>query len=292
MVTGYGVSSLKINLGLIGNAISKSRAPSLHKFLGKLHGIDVSYTLFDPITSDSASFARQLAELIDQGIDGCNVTFPFKQIALELIDKPDTACVLVGSTNTIRLGSETSSTNTDYSGFIRALRTKLEGEQVGATLIMGAGGVGRAVAFGVASMSSSTIHIFDPSMQRAKQLVNALCAAGFSAQVVDSSNLAEISQHVDGILNCSPIGHYQTPGLPIEASLIGPQKWAFDAVYTPLQTEFIQECRRSEISIISGFELFFYQGLDSFEFWTGIEADEHRVRQAFLLESGIDPTEI
>jgi shikimate dehydrogenase len=59
-------------------------------------------------------------------------------------------------------------------------------------------------------------------------------------------------------------------------------------VYTPLDTEFLKTCRQANLRIVSGFELFFYQGLDSFEFWTEQKADEKDVREAFIRESGID----
>jgi len=61
-------------------------------------------------------------------------------------------------------------------------------------------------------------------------------------------------------------------------------------VYTPLDTEFLQSCRQANLRTISGFELFFYQGLDSFEFWTEQKADEQAVREAFIRKSGIDVT--
>jgi len=110
------------------------------------------------------------------------------------------------------------------------------------------------------------------------------------AEVVQQSELATVSQTVEGILNCSPVGNYQSPGMPINAKYIGHQKWAFDAVYTPLETEFLKTCREANLRIVSGFELFFYQGLDSFEFWTEQKADEKDVREAFILESKIDAT--
>ena len=78
--------------------------------------------------------------------------------------------------------------------------------------------------------------------------------------------------------------------MPINLDCIGNQKWAFDAVYTNLDTEFIRTCRQADLQIVSGFELFFYQGLDSFEFWTATKVDEHDVKRCVFKESGIDPS--
>jgi shikimate dehydrogenase len=280
--------SLNLKLGLIGNAIAKSRAPSLHLFLGNLHGFKLTYDLFDPISNQNDRFIAQLKELQDQGYSGCNITYPFKQMAIESVQNCEASAQLVGATNTIKFSIETHAINTDYSGFVRAITSKLDKHEIGSTLILGAGGVGRAVAFGLASFSAGTCRIFDPSVDKALELVDALRKHGFDAEIVWPSELEKVSQTVKGILNCSTVGHYHSPGMPINPACIGHQKWAFDAVYTPLDTEFLKTCRQANLRIVSGFELFFYQGLDSFEFWTEQKADEKDVREAFIRESGID----
>ena len=122
--------------------------------------------------------------------------------------------------------------------------------------------MGRAVAYGLGSFSEGLVNIYDPSAERAMALANELQQKGFNAVAIHYSELAHVSQSVEGILNCSPIGHYQSPGMPIDASYIGNQKWAFDAVYTPLDTSFLRTCRQA-IRVVNGFELFFYQGLES-----------------------------
>lgn len=73
---------------------------------------------------------------------------------------------------------------------------------------------------------------------------------------------------------------WQHPGTPIPTSLIGSQRWAFDVIYTPLETEFLAAARAQELEILSGYELFFYQGVDAFEIFTGRQVDEARLRAA------------
>ena len=281
---------LNLKLGLIGNAIAKSRAPSLHLFLGNLHGFKLTYDLFDPVSNQNERFVAQLQKLQDEDYHGCNITYPFKQIAIRSVQNLEASAQLVGATNTLKFSTETYAINTDYSGFMRAISSKLDKHEIGSALILGAGGVGRAVAFGLASFSAGTCYIFDPSADKALELVDALRKHDLDAEVVLQSELEAVSRAVEGILNCSPVGHYQSPGLPINANYIGSQKWAFDAVYTPLETEFLKTCRKTNLRIVSGFELFFYQGLDSFEFWTEQKANDKDVREAFIRESGIDAT--
>lgn len=133
---------LNLKLGLIGNAIAKSKAPALHIFLGELPGLDVTYDLFDPLSNTEDGFIIQISDLRDRGYSGCNVTYPFKQIAMQSVEHCEPSAKLVSATNTIKFGSETRAINTDHSGFIRALTSKLAAAEIGSTLILGAGGVG------------------------------------------------------------------------------------------------------------------------------------------------------
>ncbi|MEK9606217.1 MAG: shikimate dehydrogenase, partial [Gammaproteobacteria bacterium] len=206
---------MRIRLGLIGNAIAKSRAPALHRFLGKLHGFELTYELFDPMSNQNDRFIAQLQTLRDEDYHGCNITYPFKQIAMHSVQHSEASARLVGATNTLKFSSGTYAINTDYSGFVRAISSKLDKHEIGSALILGAGGVGRAVAFGLASFSAGTCYIFDPSADKALELVDALRKHDLDAEVVQQSELEAVSRAVEGILNCSPVGHYQSPGVPI-----------------------------------------------------------------------------
>jgi shikimate dehydrogenase len=59
------------------------------------------------------------------------------------------------------------------------------------------------------------------------------------------------------------------PGSAIPANLLGGQSWAFDAVYTPIETEFLRAARAAGLDTLSGYELFFQQGIKAFELFTG-----------------------
>jgi len=64
---------------------------------------------------------------------------------------------------------------------------------------------------------------------------------------------------------------HKYPGSAFNAELIDSQRWAFDAVYTPLETEFMSACRESDLQCISGFYLWLFQGLEAFKIFTGKE---------------------
>ncbi|MBJ7549591.1 shikimate dehydrogenase family protein [Marinomonas ostreistagni] len=262
-------------IGLIGQSISASRSPSLHNMLGELKQLPVNYELQELDSSAVEAFTERLSLIREKGFIGTNVTFPFKQIAVDSADEVDESVKKVGATNTLLLkDAKVCAFNTDYTGFIRGYRTRLADQPAGKVLMIGAGGVGRAVAFGLFEVGASELFISDLNVAGAEALAQSLNDAGYKATVISADEMADVAKNVDGLVNCTPVGHYKTPGNPLAASAFGAQKWAFDAVYTPLDTEFLKAASAAGLTIVSGFDLFFYQALDAFEIFTGVQVDD------------------
>ena len=81
-------------------------------------------------------------------------------------------------------------------------------------------------------------------------------------------------------MNATPVGMHLHPGTPIPDDLIGSQAWAFDAIYTPAWTRFLLRARAAGLEVLEGYELFFHQGVDAFEIFTGARVDEAALRKA------------
>lgn len=276
---------MKTKLGLIGNSISQSRAPFLHRMLGDIYGVDVTYNLNDPGENSREAFEGMLQRLKAEGYTGCNVTFPFKALAVEYVDEPDQAVEEVGATNTLYLADgKVRATNTDYTGFIRGYKARRSDASAGEVLMLGAGGVGRAVAFGLFHCGASKLRIFDLNPEGAKALADAVNAKGYNAEVISADEVAAAAKQADGLVNCTPVGHYATPGIPLDPSLFGGQQWAFDAVYVPLDTEFLKAAHAAGLDLVSGFDLFFYQGIDAFQTFANIEAGAAQALGRFVEE--------
>lgn len=279
---------MSIQLGLIGQKISQSKSPALQNLLGQIYNLDVDYQLVVPGSADEADFAKSLELIRQRGYVGTNVTYPYKQIALAYADSVDTAAERVGATNTLRFeAGEILATNTDYSGFIGAYKRRRGDQSAGDVLLIGAGGVGRAVAFALQEVGLETLKIFDLNIAGAKSLAGALKGYGIDAEVISADQLEVTSQQVDGLINCTPIGHRDSPGNPLKPSCFGNQSWAFDAVYVPLDTEFLQCAHSAGLEIISGFDLFLYQAVDAFTFFTGQAVDVAEARMRLLAVENI-----
>jgi shikimate dehydrogenase len=76
------------------------------------------------------------------------------------------------------------------------------------------------------------------------------------------------------------------PGNPMPDWAIGPAKWAFDAVYTPKDTAFLKAAEAQCLKTLSGWELFFHQGLDAWAIFSGQQADATRLRAELLASEG------
>ncbi|WP_049802360.1 shikimate dehydrogenase family protein [Mesorhizobium opportunistum] len=260
----------RIRLGLIGDNIKRSRSPDLHRLAGRLCGLDVSYDLFVP-RDMGKSFDAAFEACRDSGVHGVNVTYPYKEIAVAKAVVGDDATRRIGAINTVVFeAAGPLGHNTDHSGFIAAYRDLFGAMQPGKVALIGAGGVGKAVAFGLAALGAETLTIVDVDKAKAGALARSIAAVhGDAIATMISDDVRATVPGADGIVNCTPLGMIGQPGSAVPADLLGPQRWAFEAVYTPVDTLFKKTAEAAGLKVLSGYELFFHQGVDAFRIFTG-----------------------
>lgn len=272
-----------LKLGLIGKGISRSQSARLHVLLGRMCGMDVTYNYLDSDQIADFDLVRQLTKVAEAGYAGVNVTHPYKTSVRKLITPRMRLPEALGSVNTVVFCKDGwRGDNTDYIGFMRGYRRKFGDGMPGVVLQMGAGGVGLAVAFGLLGLGATNILIHDNDVTRGTELVSTLLAAHADARFISADELPDAIRSADGLINCTPVGMNQYPGCPFDARLFGGQKWAFDAVYTPVQTAFLQSAAKSGVEVMTGFELFFFQGIEAFEVFSGVEIDADAARQEYF----------
>jgi shikimate dehydrogenase len=267
-----------IRLGLIGDNILLSLAPRLHREAGRLVGLDVSYDLLIPRQLDK-SFDRIFDDSRADGMRGLNITYPYKQVAVAKVEIEDPLLRRLGAINTVIFeAGRALGYNTDHSGFIAAYRAAFGDAQPGPTAIIGAGGVGSAVAFGLAALGAPELIIIDTDPVKADHLAGLLSQPGLTVSARENSDT--VIRDMEGVVNCTPLGMVGHPGSPVDRKLLGPQRWAFEAIYTPRQTEFSEAAATAGLNVISGYELFVHQGIDAFRLFTGRTVDETALRAA------------
>ncbi|MEA3251793.1 MAG: shikimate dehydrogenase [Pseudomonadota bacterium] len=257
-----------MKLGLIGRAIMNSSSPDLHVRLGKLTGIPASYDLFDANEQPIESLDSQVRKVMAQGYRGVNVTYPYKEAALEVATTMGEGARLVGAANTLIFeNGAVQAENTDFTGFINGYRATLGERRPGRVLLVGTGGVGKAVAFGLGKLGATEIVLLDLDPDKSRRLAEELKRAGFPASTIIAEELETTAARCDGLVNCTPIGHEKSPGCPLPSSAIQGHQWIFDAVYVPAVTEFIAAAKTMGAQVVSGVSLFVFQGVDAFKFF-------------------------
>lgn len=276
------MASSTIRLGLIGDNIAQSQAPRLHRLAGLQNDRAVTYDRLVPHEQGKA-FDPLFNEVANAGYRGVNVTYPYKERASTKVIIQDELVRAMGAVNTVVFDEGgPHGFNTDYSGFIRAYRRIRGAAKPETVLLIGAGGAGKAVAFGLIALGVRQLRIADLDTPKAEALAAALRLASPHLHVDVGSDAGGLSQGVNGIINCTPIGMDGYPGTPLDQRFIAGASWAFDAVYTPLNTLFLRDARKHGLQTISGYELFIGQGLDAWRIFTELPLDEERLRTDLL----------
>lgn len=273
--------SRKLKLGLLGNGISKTQSKKLHELIGELYHIEASYELMDLSQKENVNIKEELSRCENDDFDGVNVTHPYKIEAFKDIKLMDGFPTGLTSINTVVFKDTQIADNTDYLGFMQAYKNQFANSKPGKVLMLGAGGVGLAIAFGLYKLEVEELIIYDMNEELLTSLVTTLKNAGVNARGVEASLIDEM-RACDGLINATPLGMFQYPGCAFPDDGFVNQKWAFDAVYTPVNTQFLQTCKEHDIQTISGFKLFLYQGVEGFKRFSGINIDAKFVEEKFL----------
>lgn len=267
-----------LRLGLIGDNIAASRAPALHERAGRLSGIAVRYDRLIP-REEGMDFDALFAACEGRGYAGLNITYPYKERAAAKVTVEDPAVRRLGAVNTVIFAPEGArGFNTDYSGFIAAYRAARGGAAPGPVCMIGAGGVGRAVAFGLLTLGLEDLRLVEREAAKAEALASALREAAPALSVAVTADAAAGAKGAAGLVNCTPVGMVGYEGTPLPRSAMAGAAWAFDAVYTPVETEFLRDAAAEGLAVISGYELFFHQGVDAFRLFAGREIDQAALR--------------
>lgn len=267
-------------LGLIGDNIANSKSPRLHELAGQILGNPTTYDRLVPKALGldfDAVFEKARAE----GYRGLNITYPYKERVVPKlrIDEPQVA--RLGACNTVVFEADgPRGFNTDWSGFKAAYRGAFGDAAPGTVCMIGAGGVGKAVAFGLVDLGMTELRLVERDLPKAEALADALRAAVPGLTVTCTSNAEEGAAGASGLVNCTPVGMVGYGGTPLPRSAMAGAAWAFDAVYTPMDTQFLQDAAAEGLRILSGYELYFFQGLHAISLFQGRGVEEDVLRQA------------
>jgi 3-dehydroquinate dehydratase/shikimate dehydrogenase len=264
--------------GVIGDPVAHSLSPLIHNTAFRKAGVNAVYVPFRVPRGDLAGFLTKFDSL---PVLGYSVTIPHKEAATQLAQRKDPAVGLTQAANTlVRGGDGFHAYNTDFQAAIASLLAHLppgpDGSpptlQSRAALVLGAGGIARAVAHAL-HREGALVTIANRTPDRARRL----------AEEVGCRHLDWGARHsviADLLVNCTPVGmHPNVDESPIHASFLKPGLTVFDTVYTPETTLLVKEARSRSCHIVTGVDLFVRQAALQFLLFTGKEPPVDRMRK-------------
>ncbi len=268
-------------LGVIGHPISHTLSPLMHNAAIDRLGLDYKYVPFDVAPADLATALAGFAVI---GVVGCSVTIPHKQAIMPLLTSITPLATAVGAVNTIwRTPTGWQGTNTDVAGFIAPLVAM--GRNWGDTtvLILGNGGAARAVVAGCHQLGCSSIQVFGRDAAKLAEFgaswqdIELVTIAGDKPTPINVKThlWADLANFTDRdnllLVNSTPIGmHPHVDASPIDRAIfqhIGANSIAYDLIYTPRPTKFLELATECGLLAIDGTEMLVQQGAIAFELW-------------------------
>jgi shikimate dehydrogenase len=274
-------------IGLIGYPIKHSISPYFQQTALDYYGLDVRYEAWETVPAELPQIVKNLRR--PENI-GANVTVPYKERVVPLLDEIDDLANSIGAVNTVvKKNDKLVGFNTDAYGFIAALDKEGHFDPEGKRVVMlGAGGVARAVGFVLLQKNVASLSITDGIFERASALAEDLVRhidkgssssngsgpdiSAFQWQNLDS---AETLKQCDLIVHCTTIGMKDSPQegqAPLTLEVIPKNVMVYDVVYNPWLTPLLRLAQEAGAKTLGGLSMLVYQGAASFKLWTGKEA--------------------
>lgn len=270
--------------GVIADPIAHSLSPQIHNAALQQQGINAVYVPFRVPPDTLAQFIEDVPQL---GIKGLSVTIPHKEAVAKHVTKVTHAAKGINAVNTLVFrDGEIIGCNTDCEAAMYALEQGLgaAGQQPSPlqnkrVLVLGAGGVSRAILYGL-KMRGARSAVASRTRSRADQL-----ADEFGAKSIDWN--ARHTVPADVIVNGTPIGmHPNVDETPYNKSHLKPSMLVFDTVYNPETTLLVKEARSHGCATVTGVEMFVRQAGLQYNLFTGKEPPLEIMRETLKRITG------
>jgi shikimate dehydrogenase len=275
----------RVLIGLIGANIMGSLSPALFADAFAAAGIDGFYHLIDVDRLPGRRLAQRLDALKAAGFSGANITYPFKQDVMALLDAVDPEAAQTGAINTVAIAPDgrTTGYNFDRRGWRHSFEETFgrDGARGATVVLVGAGGAGRAVAFALLDLGVACLVVHDRDGARATALENDIARHYGASRCRVASDLAADVAAADGVVNATQVGMRGFPGNPVPVAALSATQWCADVVYTPIETEFIRAAAAKGCRVMNGAGMCVHQAVEAFRLFTGIEPDLARLHRSF-----------
>ncbi len=258
-------------LGVIGHPVEHSLSPAMHNAAIANLGLDYIYLPF-PIAPTNLKTALDGFAAI--GVVGFSVTIPHKQAILPLLSEISPIAQAVGAVNTVvRKDNQWLGTNTDVDGFISPLRNYDQNWSQQVAVVLGNGGAARAVVAGLTQLGISQIHVLGRNLEKLQAFQQSWHNSPLSVnlQVHEWQSLPKLISQANLLVNTTPVGMYPRVGeSPVsieDMANLQQGAIAYDLIYTPKPTQFLQQAQQVGAVAIDGLEMLVQQGAIALKMW-------------------------
>jgi Shikimate 5-dehydrogenase len=247
-----------IKLGLVGEKLSHSLSPQIHGELMMQRGIQGTYELLE---FSRETFVRDFSELKHSGYRGVNVTIPYKESVIPLLDSISDQAKYIGAVNTVLFeDGQAKGFNTDYNGFLSMLDHYDISVKGKGAVVLGSGGVAKAVVKGLLDLGVYDLTI----VSRGKQNFH-------GNYTVSYEFFKEADLRSDLLINCTPVGMYpNTDVAPVPKESINTGV-VIDMIYNPQKTLLLKYADELGIKGINGSYMLKEQAVKAQDIWAGCE---------------------
>ncbi|NUN65999.1 shikimate dehydrogenase [Pseudanabaena biceps] len=273
-------------LGVMGFPVSHSLSPVMHNAAIAAMGLDYVYV---PLPIPVESLATAIAGLkAVQSIQGFNLTIPHKVEVIPLLDEILPIAKSVGAVNTVkRIGDRWVGTNTDVAGFLEPLKQLKYDWSSMPALILGSGGAAKAVVAACLELGCPMIHVVGRDPKKMKKFHGTMTSQlhDYNLRVHPWASIPHLLEVAGLVINATPIGMANDPHTPIselEMALLPQNAIAYDLIYTPRPTKFLQIAAARGLKAIDGLEMLINQGAIALEFWLDQPVPIEIMRQALI----------
>jgi shikimate dehydrogenase len=267
--------------GLIGEDVAKSLSPRIHMLAMEQAGVRGTYLTY---STERDEFKETLMRLRDSQISGLNITIPFKEQVMDLLDELSPEARDIGAVNTVKVEGQTmTGYNTDAEGFLRALedgKAEVRGKRA---LVLGSGGAARAVCHALLRKGAGALTLATRNAASALGIARSPAFLAFSIPIraipLAFGLVQEAAREADLIVNATPLGSVRFPSVsPLAGdNTLHPGQFVMDLVYSPPRTLFLSQAERAGARALNGTRMLVHQALASLKIWLGIDVDAEYV---------------
>jgi len=279
------------HLGLIGYPVAHSLSPGMHRAAFDALGIEAHYALWE---TQPGGLAKRIASLRFAEILGANVTIPYKEHVVSLVDECDALAARIGAVNTIvNRDGRLIGYNTDAPGFTRALAEiaafDCSDKKV---VILGTGGAARAAAVGLLENGVGEVILLGRNEKHIQNLLHHLRTLTAKLHGItrvygalqENPESSRFLTTADLLVNATPVGlKTDDTTLLLDVNTLPTTALVMDMIFNPPLTPLLHAARAHGCQVLNGLSMLLYQGALAFELWTDRPAPIEVMREALGL---------